>query len=106
MAKYLIHGAYTEKAVQGVLKEGGSGRARAVADMLEVAGGRLDSLYFGIDGHTVYGVFDLPDDTTGAALGLAVKAAGVVDVDITKLLTPAEMDVATQKSIQYRPPGA
>ena len=36
MAKYLFHGSYTQAGIQGVLKDGGTGRRKAVDALAEI----------------------------------------------------------------------
>ena len=53
----------------------------------------------------MYVVVDLPDNVSAAALSLAVNSLGSVELRTTPLLTAEEMDEATRKSVDYRPPG-
>ncbi len=46
MPRYMIQGSYTREGIQGVLKEGGSGRKDAIGKMLADMGGSLESFYF------------------------------------------------------------
>jgi len=48
---------------------------------------------------------ELPDNVTAAALSLIVNAPGTVAAKIAVLLTPEEIDAATKKTPNYRPPG-
>lgn len=106
MAKYLIHGSYTQSGVHGLLKEGGSGRVDAVGKLLADLGGSVEGFYFALGDDDVFVIADIPDNTTAAAISLAVGASGAVNIKTTVLLTPEEMDRATQQSVNYRPPGA
>ena len=53
----------------------------------------------------VIGIMDLPDNVAAASLSVAANAAGFVDVSITPLLTPEEMDKAIEKSGGLPVPG-
>jgi uncharacterized protein with GYD domain len=106
MGKYLIHGTYTQTGVQGLMKEGGSGRVDAVGKLLADLGGSVEAFYFALGDEDVFVIADVPDNTTAAAVSLAVAASGAVNIKTTVLLTPEEMDRATQQSVNYRPPGA
>lgn len=106
MAKYLIQGSYTQSGVQGLMKEGGTGRADAIGKLLADLGGSLEGFYFAFGDDDVYAIAEVPDNTTAAAISLAVGAAGAVNIKTTVLLTPEEMDRATKQSVAYRPPGA
>jgi uncharacterized protein with GYD domain len=106
MAKYLLEANYTQAGVQGVVKEGGSGRRDAIAKMLADIGGSLDAFYFAFGPDDVYVIADIPDHVSAAAISLAVGAAGGATVRTIVLLTPEEIDRAAQQSIAYRPPGS
>ncbi|HYY45396.1 MAG TPA: GYD domain-containing protein [Actinomycetota bacterium] len=106
MAKYLIKGTYTQRGVQGLSKEGGSGRRDAVEKLISGVGGKVEALYFAFGGTDIYVTVDLPDNATAAAIALRVNSAGAIQVETVPLLTPEEVDQATQKDVDYRPPGA
>ena len=48
---------------------------------------------------------DLPDDVAIAAATLAINASGSVTCKTTVLLTTEEIDQATKRIVEYRPPG-
>ena len=106
MPKYLIQASYTTEGVAGLLREGGSGRRAAVEQLAVNAGGTLDMMYYAFGSDDVITVMDLADDETAAAVALTIGSTGAVDLRTTVLLTPEQMDAATQKSIEYRPPGS
>lgn len=106
MPKYLLEISYTLDGVQGVVSKGGSARETAAQAAAESVGGTLESLYFAFGGTDVFAVADLPDNAAAAALALTVTAAGGATVRTIVLLTPAEIDAATQKDVSYTPPGA
>jgi uncharacterized protein with GYD domain len=106
MAKYLLKASYTQSGVQGVIKEGGSGRRDAIAKLLSDLGGTLEAFYFAFGDVDVYVIADVPDPVTASAISLTVGAAGAATVETVVLLTPEEVDEATKRSVSYRPPGA
>jgi len=106
MAKYMIQASYTQSGVKGLLKEGGSSRRDAIAGLLGSLGGSLEGFYFAFGENDVFVIADLPDNVTAAAIGLTVAGAGAVTSKTVVLLTPEEVDAATKKSVDYRPPGA
>ena len=106
MAKYMIAATYTPTGVQGLLKEGGTGRRDAVTKLVSGLGGELEGFYYAFGKDDVYVITDIPDNVSAAAIGLAVAASGAVTSRTTVLLTPEEVDEATKKSVDYRPPGA
>jgi uncharacterized protein with GYD domain len=106
MAKFLWKASYTSEGVKGVLKEGGTGRRAAVEKVVEGLGGKLESFYFALGEEDVYVIAELPDNVTATAVSLTVNASGVVALHTVELLTPEQVDEASKKSVDYRPPGA
>ena len=105
MPRYLLEGSYVGEGLKGILKVGGSGRRKAIAEMIQSVGGKLEFMYFAFGERDVVGIVELPDNATAAALSLAANASGAVEVRTTVLLTPEEVDAATKKSVHFRPPG-
>jgi uncharacterized protein with GYD domain len=106
MARYMIIGSYTAEGAKGLLKEGGSGRREAARAAVESGGGTLESFYFGFGADDYYVIADFPDHASISAAALAVGASGTSRTRTVVLLTPEEIDEASRKSIQFRPPGA
>ena len=106
MARYMLEVSYTREGIQGIMKEGGSSRADMVGKMLADLGGSVESFYFAFGSNDVIVIAELPDNATAAAIGLTVGASGAAVTKTTVLLTPAEIDVATHKSVTYRAPGS
>lgn len=102
----LWQASYTTDGTKGLLREGGSKRRTVVQQMIEKAGGRLHALYYAFGEADVYGIAEFPDQTTAAAISLAVNASGAVRLRSTVLITPEDVDAAVKKSVAYRPPGA
>ena len=105
MPKYLLQVSYTLDGVKGVLAKGGSARKAAAQAAAKSVGGKIDSFYFAFGGTDVYTVADLPSNAAAAALALTVSAGGGATVQTTVLLTPDEIDGATQEKVKYTPPG-
>jgi uncharacterized protein with GYD domain len=105
MPKYLLEVNYTVDGVKGVLSKGGSARKAAAQAAAKSVGGKLDSFYFAFGGTDVYTVADLPSNAAAAALALTVSGGGGATVKTTVLLTPDEIDAATQEKVKYTPPG-
>ncbi|MFC8616759.1 GYD domain-containing protein [Micromonospora purpureochromogenes] len=105
MAKFLLKSTYTVEGLKGLVKDGGTKRAEVVRKMIEEAGGRMESLHFAFAEDDTYVVCDLPDQKTVAALAVAIGATGSVRVQITPVLTPAEVDEATRMETTFTPPG-
>ena len=106
MSKYLIRASYTKEGAQGLLKEGGSKRVRAVEEALKPLGAKVESFYFALGESDLYCIIDAPDNAAVAAVSLAVNAGGAVRAETTVLLTPQEMDEIVKKSVAYTPPGS
>lgn len=105
MAKYLWEATYTSDGIQGLWREGGTGRLRAVEEVIEALGGRIEAFYYAFGNNDTYTIFELPDNVSAAAASLAVISAGAVRTRTTVLLSPEEVDEAVEKSVEYRPPG-
>ena len=105
MAKYLVQAKYTDKGLAGLLKEGGSKRREAVKKAVESLGGKLESFYYAFGDYDVIGIADLPDNVSATSFALLISAAGGATVKTTVLITPEEVDQATKKTLDYRPPG-
>ena len=105
MAKYLFQGVYTDKGLEGLLKEGGSKRREAADQTIKSLGGTLEAYYFGFGKDDFYAVVDLPDNMAATAASLVGNASETIKVTVTVLLTPEEVDQATKMTVDYRPPG-
>ncbi len=105
MPKYLFQASYTRKGVKGLLKDGGSKRAKVVDGLVTSAGGTLEAYYFAFGDNDVYCIAEFPDEAAAAAVSLAVSAKGALTVKTTVLIEPATMDAAVKKSVSYTKPG-
>jgi uncharacterized protein with GYD domain len=107
MGKYLLKVSYTAEGIKGVVKNGGTARVAAVETALAGIGGSLESFYFAFGGDDVYVIADVPDNGTAMAMAAAIGASGAISrYETVVLLTPAEVDVAMQTAVAYRPPGS
>ena len=106
MPKYLLKVNYTTNGVQGVLKEGGAARRDAARTLIESLGGTMESFYFAWGDVDVYVVVDMPDAASAASAALTVSAGGGATASTVVLLEPEEIDQASHKTGNYRPPGA
>jgi uncharacterized protein with GYD domain len=108
MAKYLIEASYSQAGLKALVKDGGTGRRKAVEAATKALGGRVESMYFAFGTSDVYVIVDAPDNITVAAFALAVGGTGVAaHLKTIVLLTPEEVDEAAKKSAVsgYRAPG-
>jgi uncharacterized protein with GYD domain len=106
MPLYLWQASYTAEGTKGLMKDGGSKRKQAVGQMIEKAGGKLHSFYYALGETDVFAIAEFPDHASALAVSVAVNAVGVVQLHSTLLLSPEEVDAATKKAIEYRPPGS
>ena len=104
MPKYLLEVSYTLEGVKGVVAKGGAARKAAAQAAAKSVGGKVDSFYFAFGENDAYTVVDMPDNEAAAALALTVSAGGGASVRTIVLLTPEEIDAATQKRVKYTPP--
>jgi uncharacterized protein with GYD domain len=105
MAKYLFHGSYTEAGIKGVLKDGGSGRRKAVDALAKSLGGTVDSMYWAFGKDDFYVIADLPSQAAAAALAATTGASGSVSISTVVLLTAEDIDAAVNLHPEYRKPG-
>lgn len=106
MPKYLIKASYTPEGARGIAKEGGTSRRDTIDKLAQNSGGTMESFYFAFGEDDAYVICDLPDNATAASVALAVNSSGAAQVTTVVLMTPEELDEATRKSVDYRPPGA
>ena|SRR5258708_7344792 len=105
MAKFLIKASYTADGTKGLLKDGGSGRRKAVDTMVGGLGGKVESFYYAFGETDVYSIIDVPDSVAAAAMSFAISSTGAVRLSMTPLLTAEDVDAACKKSVSYRAPG-
>ena len=102
--KYLCQGSYTEQGLKGLLKEGGSKRRAMVEQLVKEMGGKLEAFYFAFGSDDFHIILDLPSNVDMTAVALVANASGAVKSRITVLMTPEEVDSATKKQVNFRPP--
>ena len=106
MPRYLFECDYTGEGTRGLLKDGGSKRRAAVEKSVASVGGKVEAFYFTFGIRDAVVIAELPDNVSAAALSIAVSASGAVAYKTTPLLTAEEVDQATKKKVDYRPPGS
>ena len=80
-------------------------RRQAVEKAIQGLGGTLEAFYYAFGDADVVCIADLPDNVDATVFSLLVTAAGGATVRTTVLLTPEELDQASEKTLDYRPPG-
>jgi uncharacterized protein with GYD domain len=105
MPKYLFLGSYTAEGASGLRKDGGTKRRQVAEGLVKEAGGKLEAFYFSFGDSDVAIIAELPDSASSVAVSLAVNASGITQIKTIPLITVEEMDVASKKKLDYRPPG-
>jgi uncharacterized protein with GYD domain len=105
MAKFMVNGSYTAEGLKGLLKEGGSGRRKAVESAVKAMGGHLEAFYFAFGDADVVAIIDVPDNITAATLAIGIASTGTVGLKTTVLMTPEEVDQAVKKTLSFRAAG-
>lgn len=106
MPKMMIKASYNADGVRGLMKEGGTARAATVKKLIEGLGGTMEGFYFAYGDADAYLIVDMPDETAGLAVSMAVNASGAVRLSTIPLISAELMDAACKKTVGYRAPGA
>jgi uncharacterized protein with GYD domain len=106
LAKYLFHGSYTESGIKGVLKDGGTGRRKAVDALAKSLGGAVESMYWAFGKDDFYVIADLPSHAAAAALVATTGASGSVSISTVVLLTADDIDASVRLHPDYSKPGS
>jgi uncharacterized protein with GYD domain len=105
MPHYLIQVGYNTSGMAGLVKEP-QDRIEKVRPAIEALGGRIECAYYAFGDYDVIVTCEMPDNSSAAAIALAVGAGGTVgSYKTTVLLTPGEAVEAMTKAGQssYRP---
>ena len=106
MAKYLWQVRYTAEGARGLLAQGGTARRDAIVEMVESVGGSVEACYYAFGAHDLIVIGEVPDEVAAAALSVRTAASGAAVSRTVALLTPGQLDQATQLHVEYRPPHA
>jgi uncharacterized protein with GYD domain len=106
VAKYLYHGSYTQAGIKGVLKDGGTGRRKAVDALAKSLGGSVESMYWAFGSDDFFVIAELPSAAAAASLAATTGASGAVSISTVVLLTAKDIDAAVKLHPDYRAPGA
>ena len=105
MAKYLFQASYVAEGIKGLLAEGATSRVDHLKELISGMGGTVEAFYFSFGDDDVVAIGDFPDNETAASFSFTINASGAVKMKTTVLMTPQEVDEATKKTVNYRPPG-
>jgi uncharacterized protein with GYD domain len=106
MPRYLIQASYTSAAAAAFVSKP-QDRATGIRAVVRKLGGKLESLDFCLGDYDVVVVCNFPDDTSAAALSLAVNAPGhLKSYQTTRLMSAKEFLEAQKKahSVSYKAP--
>jgi uncharacterized protein with GYD domain len=106
MGTYLWSVSYSAEGAQGLLREGGSNRRKAIEELVSGLGGRIEGWYYAFGEYDLYVIASLPSDVEATAVSMTVAAAGAARIQTTPLMTTEQLDKAAKVSINYRAPGA
>jgi uncharacterized protein with GYD domain len=107
MAKYMIKASYSPDGIKGVMAKGGSARAEAIEKLAVGVGGTVDGVYFSFGSDDLFAIVDAPSHEAMAAIAGTVGQTGAVSkYETVVLLTPAQIDEATNLQVDYSPPGS
>jgi uncharacterized protein with GYD domain len=74
--------------------------------MVEGLGGEVEAFYYALGEEDLYIILDLPSPADMAAVSMAVTASGGARFNSVMLLTPEQVDEASEKAVSYHPPGS
>ncbi len=107
MSKYLIKASYSPEGVKGVMAKGGTARAEAIDKLAAGVGGTVDGVYFSFGADDLFAIVDAPSHEAMAAIAGTVGQTGAVSsYETVVLLTPAQIDEASNLAVDYSPPGS
>jgi uncharacterized protein with GYD domain len=106
MPKFMFSAGYTPAGIEGLQREGGSGRRAMFAEMIEAVGGSIESFYYAFGPDDLVIIADLPDDASAVAVSMEVAKAGAISIRTVVLIPPDTIDRAGEISVGYRAPGA
>jgi len=105
MSRYLFIARYASEGSKGLVKNGGTDRRTALDKLTTDLGGHLEAFDFAFGEDDAYVTASLPDNKAAAAVALAVNSSGRASVRTVVLITPEEVDAASEQTVDYRPPG-
>ena len=107
MPRFLVQVSYSTQGMATMVGHP-MDRETAIRQLVEKAGGQLESFDFCFGDYDAVAIAEMPDNVSMAALSIAVSASGATsEFKTTALLSSEEAMEAMQKaaSYQYRPPG-
>ena len=108
MALYLTRFGYTPETWARLIRNP-EDRRQAAQAYIESVGGKLHGFWYAFGEHDAYTLWEAPDNTSMAAVALAIAAGGALSsLETTVLLTVDDTLDALRKAqrVGYRAPGA
>jgi uncharacterized protein with GYD domain len=107
MPLYLGRFKYSSDAIKAMVSSP-QDRSAAAREVAESLGGKLTGFWFAFGEYDGAFLLEAPDNTTAAALAMAVGATGAAQIESTVLLDMDEAQEAMRKAAAatYRPPTA
>jgi uncharacterized protein with GYD domain len=106
MAMYLGRFSYTPEAIRSLIANP-EDRSEVARAAIESVGGTLHGFWYAFGEFDGYWLYEMPDDTSAAALAVAIGSGGALSkVETIPLMTVAEGVAAFKKAADasYRPP--
>lgn len=106
MLYFLVQVSYTSKAWNALVREP-QNRLDVMRPIIENLGGKIESAYLAFGDYDVLGILQMPDNTSAAALSMAMMAGGGVKKVKTVPLMPWNEGVEAMrkaKKAAYKPP--
>ena len=108
MPYYLYRGRFTRESIRALIDKP-QDRTEAARKIIEAGGGKLHNYLFSFGDRDVVVLCEYPDNTSAAAVAMAVGCAGTLeDSETTVLLSMKEAVAAMKKGKKllggYRPP--
>ena len=106
MPRYVIQASYNSSAATAFVSNP-QDRVAGVRALIEKLGGKLESFDFCLGDYDLFAVATAPDDSTAAAIALAVNAPEhLKSYKTTRLMSPQEFLEAQKKAhgANYQPP--
>jgi uncharacterized protein with GYD domain len=98
MPRYIIQASYTAAAAAAFVSNP-QDRVAGVRTLVEKLGGKLESFDFCLGEYDLYAIASVPDDSSAAAISLAVNAPGhLKSYKTTRLMSPEEFLDAQKKA--------
>jgi uncharacterized protein with GYD domain len=107
MAHYLVQNSYSTQGASDLVRNPHD-REAAVRPAIERLGGKVEKVYCAFGEYDIVFIVEMPDNTSMAALSMAVGASGAAASFKTTVLIPMDEAVEAMRkagAVGYRPPG-